>query len=389
MTMETIISLQMPEWLKSRKEKAQQQYNALQWPNFRYGLTMRMDYSDLNTDILEQQLSKQTEQQIEYESTGEDGIIVTSLQEAMQKYQHLIEPYLLKIMSAEHKFATLHKMLCSNGTFIYIHGQADEPIIIRRKAMDTSTHHTLIVADDAASATIIELLDAPQQQSQLFVSNATEIIAKTNASVRFISVQNYPQNVFHFDYKDAEVDQDAQVHWVDCCMGSTFTQSTIHSLLNGIGSESTIKNMFFGSNSQRLDLGAQIIHGASHTRGDIVTRGVLKDNAKNIYRGLIRIERDAPSSSGYQKEDVLMLSEHAEADSIPQLEIDNNDVKCSHAATTTHVDKERLFYLMARGLSEKAATELFVQGFLEPFLQQLHAPEIIEQLQKQVQQRLQ
>ena len=145
----------MPEWLKSRKEKAQQQYNALQWPNFRYGLTMRMDYSDLNTDILEQQLSKQTEQQIEYESTGEDGIIVTSLQEAMQKYQHLIEPYLLKIMSAEHKFATLHKMLCSNGTFIYIHGQADEPIIIRRKAMDTSTHHTLIVADDAASPTII------------------------------------------------------------------------------------------------------------------------------------------------------------------------------------------------------------------------------------------
>ena len=308
------------------------------------------------------------------------------LQEAIEKYPDLVKPYLCTIMNASHKFAELHRAFWSQGIFIYIPAELDEPIIIKKSAAGSNIYHTLVVADDASAATIIEIADGTTN-NQAFISNATEIIAKSNASIRFISAQNYPQNIFHFDYKNAIVDQDAQVHWHDCCLGSTFTHSTIHSLLNGIGSESTIRNMFFGISNQRFDIGAQIIHGASHTHGEIETKGVLDDSAKNIYRGLVRIERDAPNSKGYQKEDVLMLSPDAEANSIPQLEIENNDVKCSHAATATHLDKERLFYLMTRGMSEGTARKMVVRGFLEPFIMQCKNQQLIEYVQQHIDQR--
>ena len=376
-----------PVWLQQERESARKAYVGLQWPNLRYGLTMRMDYSDLSPEVVEACISQQTPHHTTIECADEN-VIVMPLKEAIEKHPELVQTYLFKIMTMPNKFAEFHRAFWSSGTFVYIPAQVEveDPIVIRKSLTGSNINHTLIVADDASAATIIEIADG-QQNGPLFVSNATEIIAKANSSVRFISTQNYPQNVFHFDYKNAEIDQDAQVHWHDCCLGSAFTLSTIHSLLNGIGSESTIKNMFLGSNKQRFDIGAQIVHGASHTHGNIETKGILMDSAKNMYRGLIRIERDAPSSKGYQKEDVLMLSPEAEANSIPQLEIENNDVKCSHAATTTHVDKERLFYLMARGISETTARKTFVRGFIEPFIQQLGSP-VTAFIEDHIEQRL-
>ena len=117
-------------------------------------------------------------------------------------------------------------------------------------------------------------------------------------------------------------------------------------------------------------------------------RGVLDGKAKNIYRGVIHIQRSAPGSDGYQKQDTLLLNPSAEADSIPQLQIDNNDVKCGHGATVGQVDKEKLFYLMSRGLSEQAARKIVVLGYFESLVFDIPLPGIAEEVRSLVEQRV-
>jgi len=403
-----------PTWLQEIRADALKQYNELQYPNFRYGLTIRVDYSDLDVENIQNNLNNLTTEVPTFKNPAglmKEGLIILPLKKALQSHENLIKPHLTKLIQHNHKFAQLHKAFF-NGTFIHVpkNKKITKPLIINNNHNNnnhnsTQINHLFIVAE--SPITIIETRESAkrdnsttksnttklknvQQQftKQPFTSNATEIVVKNNATVNYISIQKYDNSTFNFDYKNAITEQNATINWIDFCLGSTFTHSTITSTLKGTGSKSTIKTVFFGDNNQRFDTGAQIINAAEHTQGNIATKGVLTDSAKNIYRGLIKIEQNAASSSGYQKEDVLMLSKDAEADSIPQLEIDNNDVKCSHAATTTHVDDERLFYLMARGLNKKSATKMFVQGFLDPFIEEINEPIIIEQIKKHIEERI-
>jgi Fe-S cluster assembly protein SufD len=312
-----------------------------------------MDYSDLQLpEFVERQKAM---------VKAPAGIVVQPL-----SVDHpLLKKWLFTLIQENHRFAELHKAW-ADGWLIHVPKGVvcTEPIVIDHSAQSGYAQHVLIVAEE--SVTVVEKRES--LEGHTFASHGTEIVVGDGATVRFVSMQDYSDSVFQFDYKNAHVGKNARMEWVDCCLGSTFTHSTMRSLLAGEGGVSIIKGLFVGNGSQRFDVGAQVIHAAPHTTSDISGRGVLNGKAKNIYRGLVRIERNAPGSNGFQKEDVLMLSEDAEADAIPQLEIDNNDVKCSHAATTTHVDKEKLFYLMARGLNEKDATRLMVDGFFAPFI---------------------
>ena len=371
-------------WIDDLRNNARMQFETLEYPNFRYGLTIRMDYSDLKTEHLEK-LKDQSN--IEFKNT--DGIHILPLKKALHSHNNILQQHLTKLMPEQHKFAQLHRMLFE---CMVIHVPKNKtlgkPLIINRNG---GIHHLFIIAE--SPITIIETRESCNSKNksrslQSLVSNATEIIVKNNATVNFISIQKYDNSTFHFDYKNALTEPNTAMNWIDFCLGSAFTHSTIASTLQGQGSSSDIKTIFFGDKEQRFDVGAHIIHAAPHTHGNIATKGVLNDKSKNIYRGLIKIKQNAPSSMGYQKEDVLMLSKDAEADSIPQLEIDNNDVKCSHAATTTHVDDERLFYLMARGLNKKSATKMFVQGFLNPFIEQITDEKIVEEIKEHIAERL-
>lgn len=138
--------------------------------------------------------------------------------------------------------------------------------------------------------------------------------------------------------------------------------------LNGINSRFLHKCIFVSNKEQKFDLNINAVHNAPFTYSNMLTKGVLNDKSKVNYRGLIKINKDANNSNGYQKEDVILLSKDAESNSIPKLEIDNNDVKCTHGASISQLDEEKLFYLMSRGLNEKEAKITFVKGFLQEII---------------------
>ena len=114
----------------------------------------------------------------------------------------------------------------------------------------------------------------------------------------------------------------------------------------------------------------------------------MTGSGKCLYRGLVKINRNAFGSNGYQKEDTLLLSEEAAADSIPNLEIDNNDVKCTHGASIGRIDREKLFYMKSRGLNEEQATREYVKGFFEPLIQRIQIKDLRDNMHKMIEERM-
>jgi len=158
--------------------------------------------------------------------------------------------------------------------------------------------------------------------------------------------------------------------------------------LNGEGSATNNYGIFFGNEKQQFDLVANSIHNAPNTTSDIFTKGALTDTSKCIYRGLVKIHQNAGGSNGYQKEDTLLLSPDAAADSIPNLEIDNSDVRCTHGATIGRIDREKMFYLMSRGLNEKQATRTYVRGFFEELILKMQIEKLRENMHDLVEARM-
>ena len=178
------------------------------------------------------------------------------------------------------------------------------------------------------------------------------------------------------------------INWLDCCFGSNVTLSEVTTNLNGEGAETNNYGIFFGNKKQQFDLVANSMHNMPDTKSDIFTKGALTDKSKCIYRGLVKIQKNASGSNGYQKEDTLLLSPNAAADSIPDLEINNSDVKCSHGASIGRIDREKLFYLMSRGMDETEATRIYVKGFFEELIQKMKIKELRDNMHNLVEKRM-
>ena len=196
------------------------------------------------------------------------------------------------------------------------------------------------------------------------------------------------QNTFNFTIKKAVVGANSTLNWMDCCFGSKVTLSEATAILNGDGAATNNHGIFFGSKQQQFDLVNKSIHNAPHTVSDIFTKGVLTGSSKCLYRGLVRIESNAFGSNGYQKEDTLLLSSDAAADSIPNLEIENNDVRCTHGASIGRIDREKLFYMMSRGLNEDLATREYVKAFFEPLIQKIQIEKLRENMHEMIGERM-
>ncbi len=221
-----------------------------------------------------------------------------------------------------------------------------------------------------------------------YVAENIRIIAEAGSFVEFVSLQSLSKRVSNVQSRVALVKQDAVVSWNELCMGSLYTKNTVYSNLIEKGARSMMMILYAGSKKQVFDIYTLVDHNKEHTTSSIVTRGVLSDTAKALSRGLIFIAQDAPFANGYEKQDALLLSSDAEADAIPQLEINNHDVQCGHGSTIGQVDKDVLFYLMARGLSESEAKKLIVEGYFAPVLEQFNNDELKEQIVTEMQKQI-
>lgn len=208
------------------------------------------------------------------------------------------------------------------------------------------------------------------------------------AQVEYRSIQTLGAEISSFVRRSVHVQRNATCTVLDFQLGGARSLSYTTSHLEGEHASAYIKGVFFGDTKQLFDLNTESVHNASHTASDILVKGVLGGHAKGIYRGLVRIDPQARNCSGYQKEDTLLLSPSAEIDSVPNLEIENNEVSCSHGVTTSRINAEKLFYAVSRGIPYTQAVSLFVQGHFGEVLSAVSDASVREELAQLLESKL-
>ncbi len=242
----------------------------------------------------------------------------------------------------------------------------------------------MIIAAPASKAVIVEDIssEGADENAEGYRGSLVEIFADNDSKIKFVSVQKLGQGFYDIGSKKAVAMNNARVDWVFAAVGGKITKLEVSPLLDGRGAFTENLGMFIGNGSQQFDIFTSAVHNAPNTNSDLLTKGSLRERSKSIYRGLVNIKQHAKGCDGFQRADTLLLSPYAQADAIPFLEIDNNDVKCTHAASIGQVDKEKIFYMQSRGLSYEESEKQIVQGFFEGVMEKIDSEEIREALRE-------
>jgi len=307
-------------------------------------------------------------------AVGENGITIEHAPEGI-RFELLTDthPLLGTLVGHSEKFAAHNAAMWEHGLLVHVPKGAvvEKPIYIRIvNAIEGGSlfWRLLIVAEAESRFTVIEEYASAAPSLSGYSNAAVEIVVEDGAKVEYVSVQNLSQSTWHFASHHARVGRDAELDWVAGGFGSGGGKVWIQNDLAGQGATSRVTGAYFADHEQRLDYDTFQEHIAPNTTSDFAFKGALRDSARAVWRGMIRVEEGAQKTNAYQENRNLLLSKTAHADSIPGLEIMANDVRCTHGATLGQVDREQLFYLMARGLSRAEAERLIVRGFFQDVL---------------------
>jgi Fe-S cluster assembly protein SufD len=229
----------------------------------------------------------------------------------------------------------------------------------------------LVVAQEQSRLTLIEEYASDTPDLAAYSNAVVECFVGEAAKLEYVSIQNLSRETWHFAAHHARVDRDGELDWVAGGFGSKKGKTRIQNDLAGPGATSRVTGAYFADGTQHLDYDTFQEHAAPNTTSDFAFKGALRDEARAVWRGMIRVEREAQRTNAYQENRTLLLSTKAHADSIPGLEILANDVRCTHGATSSPVDRDELFYCMARGLTRGEAERLIVRGFFQDILDRI------------------
>jgi len=382
--------LDEPDWLTETRLDALDALDDLEMPDVITTPGPR-HWTNL-TDLDYESLVDPLEWAQEKDRVEAEGADVLSWSEALAEHGDLIEDHFGSVVDPKRDFLTaLSTALFSAGTLVYIpEGVAAEDVKIRTTMNSQSLfNYTLVVAEESASATILERqTTGTNVEGDQYYSGIVEVVAGENASVQYGALQNLDDDAYNFSVKRGHADTYGTVDWIEGNIGSRLTKSSVETRLLGEGSETRIVGAFFGHDDQHFDINSRVWHEAENTTADLVTRGVLDDEARSVYEGVQDVGRDAWSTSSYQRENTLMLSEDSEADASPKLIINNHDTEASHSATVGQVDAQDLFYMTSRGVGEERAKNMLVEGFFVPVLEEVAVDELRDDLQDLIAQRL-
>ncbi|SDM14150.1 Fe-S cluster assembly protein SufD [Halogranum gelatinilyticum] len=321
-----------------------------------------------------------------------EGIKVLSFTEALDSHEDVVRDAFGSVVDPQSNYLTaLSAALFTTGTLIYVPEDVDAEDVKIRAEMNSRSlfSHTLVVTEKSSSVTILEAIESGDEvDGARYFSNLVEIVAGENSYVQYGSLQNLDEETYTYTLKRGDAGTYSTINWIEGNLGSRLTRSDIETELNGDSSETKIVGAFFGHDDQHLDVNARVWHKAEHTTADLVTRGVLDDEARSVYEGVQDVGRDAWDTSSFQRENTLMLSDDSEADASPKLIINNHDTEASHAATVGQVDKEELFYMLSRSIPEEQARNMLVEGFFVPVLEEISVDEFREDLQELIAARL-
>jgi Fe-S cluster assembly protein SufD len=246
----------------------------------------------------------------------------------------------------------------------------------------------LVLAEPESRFTLIEEYASSSPGLPGYFNAVTELYVEQAAKLEYVSIQNLSQETWHFASHHARVERDAELDWIAGGFGSKKGKVWIQNDLTGQGATSRVTGAYFADAKQHLDYDTYQLHAAPNTTSDFAFKGALRDEATAVWRGMIRVEEDAQRTNAYQENRNLMLSPTTHAVPIPGLEILANDVRCTHGATVGQVDREQLFYLMARGLSRGEAERLIVRGFFTDVLDRIELEPVREALGEALEARI-
>jgi len=299
------------------------------------------------------------------------GLIISSLDDALEDHSKLIQKTLEGSNSKEDKYTALNNAAFNSGIFIYIPQNMiiDKPIhLITCLSLDrTSTiSRNIIVAEKNTQASIVQELYAPKTSKQQAYLELLNTSIGENTKLNFTTMQIMDQSTVNFSTRSTSLAQDAKINWYIGLFGAMLSRYRINYHLNGTGASVNDAEVIFGNNDQSFDLNTIVNHNAQSTEGKVVEKSILKDTSKSLFKGMIRINEQAAHSNSFLSGRSILLSKGAKSDSIPGLEIFTNDVKATHSASVAQLDDEQIFYLGTRCLSYSEAERIIVEGFLEP-----------------------
>ena len=314
-----------------------------------------------------------------------DGVTFTQLGEEHER--------LYSLVGWDEKFAAHNAAVWQHGLLVHVPEdiRLDKPLYVRitnSAAGGAMFWRLLVIADRGARFTLVEEVVSATTDLSAYTNAAVELFVEEGAKLEYVSLQNLSRETWHFASQHARVERDAELDWVSGGFGSKKGKVRIQNDLAGQGATSRVTGAYFTDGEQHLDYDTFQEHIAPNTTSDFAFKGALRDRSTAVWRGMIRVEPDAQKTNAYQENRNLMLSPTTHAVPIPGLEIMANDVRCTHGATVGRVDRDQLFYLMARGLSRSEAERLIVRGFFEDVLARVELAPVREALASALEARI-
>lgn len=304
------------------------------------------------------------------------GVIYTDMHTAVREHPELVRRYFMTeaVKPEEGKFALMHAAFWRGGTFLYVprHVKAAAPLHNALWAVNGRTFtHTLVVLEEGAEAVFVDEYASETGEQPGLHNGVVELLVGDAANLIYVSLQDFGTNTWQFTHERGRVGRDARLDWVVSVMGTRLTKSFLTAELDGQGGWARMSGLFFANGRQHFDLDTQQNHNAPDTVSDLLYKGALKDEGRSVWQGMIKARPDSQRIDGFQANRNLLLEPTARADSIPGLEIEADDVRCTHASTIGHLDRNEIFYLMSRGIPEQTAIRMVVQGFFDPVMQRI------------------
>jgi Fe-S cluster assembly protein SufD len=325
------------------------------------------------------------------EGLSAKGVIFTDLDTAVRDFPDVVQRYFGSVVATdENKFSALHYALWNSGTFVFIPHNViiDQPlqtVVGQSSGRFAGLHHTIVATEERAVVTLAEdFLGADGGLS----NGVVELIPGQASQINYLHLQNLADTAWNFSTQRMRLQRDSVVRYFIGSWGSKLTKAWINMELNGEGASGELLGLYFPGGRQHLDHHTNQLHRAPSATSDLLLKGALKDRARSVYQGYVKVYPGAQKTNAYQANRNLMLSKHARADSIPGLEIEADDVRCTHGATVGQIPDEYLFYLMARGIGRPDAERMIVQGFFEEVLNRIPVEGVRNKLETEIARKL-
>ena len=312
------------------------------------------------------------------EELAEKGVIFDDMDAALQKYPELIKEYFMTkcIPITLHKYIALHGAVWSGGTFIFVPESVKLEMPLQayfRMNMESfgQFEHTLIIVEKNAEAVYAEGCSSPKYNSASLHAGCVELFVKEGARLRYVSSENWSNNTYNLNTKRAIVEKNGTIEWITSNMGSKVSMVYPCSILKGENARADHLSIGYAGKNQIQDIGAKIYHLAPNTTSIVKSKSISTNGGITKYRGLLTVSKGATNSKSKVQCDALMLDNISKSDTIPYIDVKENNSDISHEATVGKISQEKIFYLMSRGLTEQQATQLIVNGFIEPIVKEL------------------